>query len=105
MPEVYTEENIEFYRHFGKGSPGESNINTKIKDSDLLNAREYYVSHTLKETFEMYGSEYSSIDSFRQTLTNGYHHLPIYHKQKKSWEYNGQSYDSNPVSTIPESGE
>ena len=104
-PEVYTVENRDFYMRDGRQFAGEKNPNSLSDDDKMLQARIYYVSHTLQQTYECYGKNYASIDAFRSALTQGYAHLPIYKKQKGVWVFHGQIIDFKPVSTISESGE
>lgn len=103
--DVYTAKNKEYHRTDSKSLSGESNGNALIQDSEILEARQYYMTHTLAETFAKYGSVYKTVDSFRSALTQGYYHLPIYHKRKQKWTLKNKIIDFTPVSTIPESGE
>lgn len=68
-----------------KAMKGEKNAISKTQDEEIMKIREYYVNHTLKETFEKYGKNYKNIDSFRNAINYGYKHLPIYHKLLKKW--------------------
>lgn len=107
MPEVYTKENILFHTN-QKGNGGEKNPIAKYTNKEIMEARLYYVNHTLKETFEEYGYNSKSIDSFRRSLTSGYLQIPLYSKIHKKWFLNNIEIDIenyNPVSTISESGE
>lgn len=107
MPEVYTEENINFHKS-QTGLPGSKNAHAKLTEEQVLNIRKYYVNHTLQETYEKYGNDYT-LDGFRGILTRTYSDVPIYKKIKHEWVLHGkiiQDIDSyNPVSTISESGE
>ena len=106
MDEVYTKENIELHKH-QKSNPGSKNGNALLTEEQVLEARKYYTNHTLKETFDKYGENYS-IDGFRGVLTRTYSHIPIYQKNKKQWILNNEIIDINnykPVSTITASGE
>lgn len=85
MPEVYTEENKKWHFTDSKRMSGEKNGNALFTDEEVIEMRKYYVNHTLNECYEKYGSRCSSIDSYRCVLTNGYFHLPIYKKAKKTW--------------------
>lgn len=103
---VYTKENIELHRR-QKANPGSKNGNSLATEQEILNARHYYVNHTLEETYKVYGSKYSK-SSFRHALTDSYSHIPIYSKVKKQWILNNEIVDINnynPVSTISISGE
>ena len=106
LNEVYTKENIEFHKH-QKANPGSKNGNALLSEEQVLEARKFYVNHTLQETFDKYGNKYSK-DGFRGVLTRTYSHIPIYQKTKKQWILNNEIIDINnykPVSTISESGE
>ena len=106
MDEVYTKENIELHSH-QKANPGSKNGNAILTEEQVLEARKFYVNHTLQETFDKYGQNYSK-DGFRGVLTRTYSHIPIYQKMKKQWILNNEIIDINnykPVSTISESGE
>ena len=106
MDEVYTKENIKLHNH-QKANPGSKNGNAILTEEQVLEARKFYVNHTLQETFDKYGQNYSK-DGFRGVLTRTYSHIPIYQKMKKQWILNNEIIDINnykPVSTISESGE
>ena len=85
--------------------PGENNGNALLTDAEIMKARMFYVDHTLEETYSVYGQAYKTKDAFRSALTSGYKHLPVYKKRENVWKLNDQIIRSNPVSTIPESGE
>lgn len=87
MPEVYSEENKIIHKQMaGKRNKGEKNINSILSDNKVMEIREYYVNHTLRECFEKYGrGKFSSKDSFRFILDKSYSHLPIYSKKNKKW--------------------
>ena len=106
MPEVYTKENkIKHIQSFtAKGGQMGASL---YKDEYVFKMRLFYVDHTLQETYTKFNKS-KTIDSFRQTLTSGYRHIPIYKKQKKKWYLNNKEInidDYNPVSTISGSGE
>lgn len=103
-PEVYSAENRILHRTISKSMPGESNPNG-VSDIDIFNARLYYTSHTLEDTYKKFGSAYSTKDSFRSALTHGYKNVPIYKKSKDNWYYKGEQVLFNPVSTISGTGE
>lgn len=101
MDEIYTKNNIEKHKH-QKSNPGSKNGNSLLTEEQVLEARKYYVNHTLQETFEKYGEKYSK-EGFRGVLTRTYSHIPIYQKNKKQWILNNEIIDINnykPVSTI-----
>lgn len=106
MDNIYTKENIELHKQ-QKANPGSKNGNAILTEEQVLEARKYYVSHTLQETFNKYGQKYSK-SGFRGVLTKTYTHIPMYHKTKKQWTLNNEIIDINnykPVSTIHESVE
>lgn len=84
-PEVYTEENKIKHNTIMKAMKGCKNAISKTSDEEIMEMRKYYVTHTLKETFEKYGKNFKNIDSFRSAINYGYKHLPIYHKSLKKW--------------------
>ena len=101
MNEIYTESNIEAHRR-QKINPGSKNGNAMLTEKQVLEARKYYINHTLQEVFNKYGKGYSK-DGFRGVLTRTFSHIPIYKKNKKQWVLNGEIIDINnynPVSTI-----
>lgn len=105
--EVYSKENIEFHSR-QKSNPGSLNGNAILSNSEVLEARKYYVSHSLKDTYAKYGDKFSSIEGFRSALTRSYNNVPKYSKVRKQWTLNNKAIDLNnynPVSTILESEE
>lgn len=110
MDEVYTEETKYYYSHTAKARPGEENVLSYYTNKEILTIREYYVNHTLKETFKKYGK--GTISGMRQAISRSYSNIPIYNKIKKVWTLNNKIIDLkefklnyNPVSTILESEE
>ena len=108
--DVYTPLNKQYHTKNCKIKYGESNGNGK-SDLKILQARLYYVNHTLDQTYVLYGSSYTSKDAFRQALNYGYTHIPVYKKTMQKWFLNSKEInintwlESNPVSTISVSGE
>lgn len=105
--DVYSVKNKEFHKTNNKKHSGSSNGNALADEKIILEARKFYVSHTLAQTFDKFGKEYANIDSFRRALTYGYKNIPIYKKQENKWYYKNDVIDIttfNPVSTIPVSG-
>lgn len=103
MPEVYTEENKNFYKS------GINLENILITKEELLEYRKYYINHTYSEVYEKLVKEKGQIFTQRtfQKILMGdvrqnsyYSDVPIYKKTLKRWELNGK-----PVSTISETGE
>lgn len=109
MPEVYTEENIKFYRHVSKMQGG-YNGNALYTNEEVLEMRKYFVNHTIDETYEKYGQKYKVKQSFASMIGgHSYKNIPIYKKKGvNKWFLNGKEIDIekyNPVSTILESEE
>lgn len=106
MPEVYNKENKKKQQKF-KSNNGAKNGNAIYSEKEVLEARKYYQSHTLAETFKKFGKKSRSKDSFRSVIDVSYSYLPIYSKKNRQWILNGNVInieEFNPVSTIPESG-
>lgn len=80
--DVYTALNKQYHTTNCKINYGESNGNG-LSDLNILQARLYYVNHTLTQTYEAYGELYKSQDAFRGALNYGYKHMPIYRKNNK----------------------
>ena len=108
LGEVYTPDNIEKHRHQTMHF-GSDNYNARLDEQQVLQIRQYYVNHTLQETYEAFGIDNGySKDSFREVLTRTFSNIPIYRKQKKCWTLHNKIIDINtynPVSTIHESVE
>lgn len=109
MDDIYTKEAIEMHKYiYAHRACGEKNPYAKYTNTEILEIRKYYVTHSLEETYIKYGNKSKSIGGFRSTLTKSYINLPKYHKNKKIWTLKGKIIDINnykPVSTISESGE
>lgn len=84
MPEIYNEENKIKHRKF-YGKKGSENNNALLTDNEVMEIREYYVDHSLRECFEKYGDKFKSKISFRGVIDRSYLHLPYYSKIKKEW--------------------
>lgn len=107
MPEIYTEE-MKLLHYMQKSNPGSQNGNAIYTDKEVLEMRNYYVNHSLNDTYEKYGSRNSSKEGFRSVIDKSYSYLPKYSKTKKQWLLNNKVIDINkynPVSTILESEE
>lgn len=103
MPEVYTQENKQFY------ISEQMKVKTTLTKEEVLNYRKYYVEHSQSEVFQKFVQDKGkklSQQSFYKILrgdvrdTSIYKDVPIYRKKKKVWELNGE-----PVQTILESEE
>ena len=103
MPEVFTEENKEFYK-------GAQNKTKKLlTDEEVLNYRKYYINHTREEVYLKFLEEKGDIlkkRTFEKILVGDvrkesqYNEIPVYKKKLGRWELKGE-----PVSTILESEE
>lgn len=81
LPEVYTEENKEYYRKHGRFQPGNGNLT----DEEVVKIRQRYVKETAEQIWQEYKDLYT-LGSFKQLLQGvKYSHLPIYKKQQKKW--------------------
>lgn len=81
MPEVYTEENKNFYKKKGQFQLGCGNLS----DKEVIQIRKRYVNETAKQIWIDYKELYT-FNSFKQLLQGvKYSHLPIYKKQQKIW--------------------
>lgn len=84
MPEVYSEENKNFYNTIAKGNEGENNPNAKLSDEEVLSLRERYVHETTAEILKDYPQlSYSGLEKI--LIGNSYSHLPAYKKRLKKW--------------------
>lgn len=90
MPEVFTEENKEYYKKAA------NKRNYVFSDECVAQLRNLYVTHTAKELYEPYSSlvEYSSFQSM--LCGRSYHHLPYYHKKTKTWINPGEQPKKHP---------
>lgn len=90
MPEVFTEENKNYYIYQNS---------RKFTDEEVLIIRKRYVNETCDEIYKDYTGRVTK-NSFRGILTGQtYKHLPIYKKKTKKW------INDKPVSTISRTGE
>lgn len=84
MPEVYSEENKNFYNTIAKGNQGEGNPNAKLSDEEVLSLRERYVNETVAEILKDYPQlSYSGLEKI--LIGGTYSHLPVYKKRLKKW--------------------
>lgn len=101
MPEVYIEENKQYY------VSEQVKAKALLSKEEVLKYRTYYINHTRSETYDKFLQEHGSImkqRTFEKILVGDvrpesvYREVPIYKKQLKRWELNGE-----PVSTSLES--
>ena len=102
MPEVFTEENKAYY------IKGLHNFQENLTLEEVKKYREYYATHTAKQTYQLFLQEKGELlkeRTFSKILVGDvrkesiYQQVPVYSKLRKRWELNGE-----PVSTIPGSG-
>ena len=101
MPEVYTEENKNWYKT--QNSVGENGSSAVFTNDQVLQYRKKYVNMTAKEIYEREKlQEKITFTSFQKILWGESYKkdIPVYKKSKKQWYLNEE-----PVSTISESGE
>lgn len=94
MPEVFTEENKNFYRK------ELSKQKITISKEDLLKYRKYYINHTQRQTYQLFVKERGELikeSTFSKILigdvreNSSYKEVPIYSKKRKCWELNGEA--------------
>lgn len=83
MPEVYTEENKQYY--IFKNSQGENGSQSKFSNEEVLNIRKRYVNEDAKTIYKDYENQIS-YQSFQAILWGKhYKNIPIYKKKLKKW--------------------
>lgn len=83
MPEVYTEENKQYY--IFKNSQGENGSQSKFSNEEVLNIRKRYVNEDAKTIYKDYENQIS-YQSFQAILWGRhYKNIPIYKKKLKKW--------------------
>ena len=79
MPEVYTEENKQYYKEKGRFKTGQQHPFARLTDEEVMSIRERYIKETAAK-------DKYTLNSFKQILTGvKYSHLPIYKKVEKKW--------------------
>ena len=83
MPEVFTEENKNYYIY--SNSLGGSGTNAILTDEEVIKIRQRYVNETAGEIYEDYKNQlqYNTLQQILWGRT--YKHLPIYKKKEKKW--------------------
>lgn len=82
-PEVYTEENKEYYMY--QATNGEKSTSAVLTDKEVMQCRERYVKETAKEIYEDFKHRIT-YQTFQQILWGRtYTHLPIYKKKQREW--------------------
>lgn len=83
MPEVYTEENLLYYRI--QATNGELSENAAFTNEEVINIRKRYVKETAKEIYEDF-KDRCTYQTLQQILWGRtYKDLPIYKKKTKEW--------------------
>lgn len=105
MPEVFTEENKEYYdqcvdnNRRTNNQNGENNTAALLTNKEVLDIRLMYVDHERKEIFQKY-PQYS--ERLLTSIISGqnWKHLPIYKKRQKTWHWNGENYEFKEISYL-----
>ena len=83
MPEVFTEENKNYYIY--QNSLGSNGSNAVLTDEEIIRARERYVNESAKDIYEDYKDK-MKYQTFQAMLWGrSYKNLPIYKKKEKKW--------------------
>ena len=85
MPEVFSEENKNYYKTTAKGNIGENNSFTKVNDKIVNEMRQEYQEKSISEIAEKYKDilSYSAVERILLGIT--YKRLPIYKKKENKW--------------------
>ena len=85
MPEVFSEENKNYYKTTAKGNIGENNSFTKVNDKIVNEMRKEYQEKSISEIAEKYKDilSYSAVERILLGIT--YKHLPKYKKKENKW--------------------
>ena len=89
MPEVFTEENKQFYRS------GIAKATASLTLEEVLKYRQFYVNHTMPETYSLMcqekGSNFLKENTFKKIIVGDvrdssiYKEIPVYKKKLKKW--------------------
>ena len=83
MPEVFTEENKQYYIY--ENSKGENSKNSTFTNEEIMTIRTRYVNESAKQIYEDY-KDRVAYQSFQMILWGRYYdNLPIYKKKEKRW--------------------
>ena len=83
MPEVFTEENKEYYMY--KNSCGSNGIKAQFSDKEVIEIRKRYVNESANEIYKDYKYRVK-YQTFQAILWGrSYKNLPIYKKKEKKW--------------------
>lgn len=83
MPEVFTEENKNYYIY--QNSAGANGSNAVLTDEEIIAARQRYVNESAKDIYEDFKDK-MKYQTFQAMLWGRtYKNLPIYKKKEKKW--------------------
>lgn len=83
MPEVYTEENKQYYMK--QATNGELSPKAKFTNEEVLELRKLYIKNTAKELYPTY-KDRISFDGFQKLLWgHSYKDVPLYRKKEGRW--------------------
>ena len=83
MPEVFTEENKQYYIY--QNSLGANGAAAKFTDEEVIQIRQRYVEENAKQIYADY-QDRVSYQTFQAMLWGrSYKNLPIYKKKEKKW--------------------
>ena len=83
MPEVYTDENKNYYTHSAKSTPQEK----IFTDEEVIEFRKRYVNETGRQIYNsINGQRRCAYQTFESALIGmSFKHLPIYLKRTNEW--------------------
>lgn len=83
MPEVYTEENMNYYKHEAKSVPQVR----AFSDEEVMEFRRRYVNESIKDIYESINGQERCVYGTFESIVCGssYTHLPIYKKKEQKW--------------------
>lgn len=83
MPEVFTEENKQYYIY--ENSRGEAGGGSAFTDEEIIAIRTRYINESAKHIYQDY-KDRVAFQSFQMILWGRYYNnLPIYKKKEKQW--------------------
>jgi len=83
MPEVFTEENKQYYIY--ENSKGSNAAKAVFTDKEIIEIRTRYINESAKQIYEDY-KDRLSYQSLQEILWGRrYKNLPIYKKREKKW--------------------
>jgi hypothetical protein len=83
MPEVFTEENKQYYIY--ENSRGSQSFKANFTNDEIINIRKRYVNESAKQIYLDY-KDRVAFQTFQMILWGRYYDdLPIYKKKEKKW--------------------